>query len=186
MKLFEVLLTFGIGAVVGLLGDACHVASGTTVYAASAWPNLGLSPIWFVLVVGGSVAGVAQLGRRFGLPSRPRTRAHLATAIAAGLALYALTATLREQTPLVSVVLIGAIALAFWFAWDPSPKCLALGLACAVAGPIAEISLVHAGLYHYVPGSDALYGVAAWLPCLQFALGVVASGLLRPLTQPSS
>ena len=48
-------LAFILGVAVALIGDAGHVASGTTQYAASGWPEVLLSPEWFPVVVGTSV-----------------------------------------------------------------------------------------------------------------------------------
>jgi hypothetical protein len=115
---------FLLGAFVALLGDACHVASGTTTYATSAWPLIWRSPAWFPLLVGSSVAVVAYIGLRLGLPGRSRTRIHAGVAVPSVLALHALTALLRAQAPTVSVVFVGSLALIVWCAWDPSFGCL--------------------------------------------------------------
>jgi hypothetical protein len=68
-----------------------------------------------------------------------------------------------------------AVAIAAW--WDPSRRALIAGLAFAVAGPLVEIAIVEIGAASYAPDSDDLAGVAAWLPCLYFAAGAVASQL---------
>lgn len=182
--MLKLLFVFLLGAGIGLAGDACHVISGTTTYAMSAWPLVWRSPAWFPLLVGSSVAVVAHLGHRLGLPSRPRTRVHVGVALPALLALYALTAMLRAQAPTVSVVLVGSLALVVWCAWDPSRSCFGVAAVCAVVGPAAEISFVAADLYHYAADSSGLWGVAPWLPCMFFAQGAVASGLLQALTRP--
>ena len=93
------------------------------------------------------------------------------------LALYALTATLRHQPTTVSVLLTGALAVAVWCWWDPSPGALAVACAAAVAGPLAEIGIVALGAARYEDGVDGLAGVAPWLPCLYFAAGAVAARL---------
>lgn len=51
-----------------------------------------------------------------------------------------------------------------------------MAIVCAALASAAEMTLVAAGLYSYAEG--ALCGVALWLPCLFFAAGAVASGLL--------
>lgn len=171
-------LVFAIGFVISLAGDAAHVASGTTRYEWGGVPEIWRSAIWFPFAVGGAVLGAAWLAERSPLArSRVRTRSDAAIGAAAVLALYALTAALREQQPTVSVVLTAAIAVAVWAWWDPSRRALAVAAGAAVLGPAAEIGIVKAGAASYAPGADGLFGVAAWLPCLYFAAGAVASGL---------
>jgi hypothetical protein len=88
---------------------------------------------------------------------------------------------LKGQPATVSVVLTGAIAVAVWAWWDPSPGALAIAAGAAVAGPLAEIVLVELDAASYASDSDDLGGVAPWLPCLYFAAGAVASGLWRAI-----
>jgi hypothetical protein len=171
-------LVFATGFLISLAGDACHVASGTTRYEWDGVPEIWRSAIWFPFAVGGAVLGAAWLAERSALPRmRRRTRSDAAIGAAAVLALYALTAALRHEEPTVSVVLTGAIAAAIWAWWDPSPRALAVAVGAAISGPAAEIAIVKAGAASYTPGSDGLFGVADWLPCLYFAAGAVASGL---------
>ena len=185
-------LIFAIGFAVGLAGDATHVAAGVTRYEWDGVPELWRSAIWFPFLVGGAVLAAAWLAERSPLPPhRVRGRADAAVGAAVVLALYALTAVIHEQPPTVSVVLTGAIALAVWAWWDPSPRALAVAAGAAVAGPLAEILIVEAGAASYAPDADGLLGVAEWLPCLYFAAGAVASGLWAafasggPATPPS-
>lgn len=167
-----------IGFVVGLAGDACHVASGTTEYEWDGVPTIWRSAIWFPLLLSGALLSAALAGERWaGEPVRGRGRSDLVTGAGAILALYALTAVVRDQPDTVTVVLIGALAVAIWSWWDPSPGSLAIALAAAVLGPLAEILVVELGAASYAPGADSLAGVAPWLPCLYFAAGAVASRL---------
>lgn len=169
---------YALGFAVALAGDATHVASGTTRYEWAGVPTLWRSALWFPPLVAAAVLGAAWVAQRAGgPPARPRTRGDALLGAAAVLALYALTAALRGQPPTVSVVLTGAIALAIWAWWDPSPRALLAGTAAALAGPAAEIAIVAAGAARYASGSDGLLGVAPWLPALYFAAGAVASGL---------
>ena len=169
---------FALGFAVSLAGDACHVASGTTHYDWSGVPTLWRSGIWFPFLVAGAVLGAAWLAERQGLPpARRRGRADVVTGAAAVLALYAVTALVRGQPVTVSVVLTGAIALAIWSWWDPSPGALLMAAGAAIAGPLVEIGIAALGAAGYAPDSDDLGGVAPWLPCLYFAAGAVASRL---------
>ncbi|MGI9084285.1 MAG: hypothetical protein ACR2FE_03215 [Aeromicrobium sp.] len=177
------LVVFLIGFGVGLAGDACHVASGTTAYDWDGVPTLWNSAIWFPFLVGLAVLAAAEAGHRVGLPSRPRGRNDVVVGTAVVLALYAMTAALRGQPATVSVVLCGAIAVAIWAWWDPTSRSLAVAVGAAVLGPVAEMGVVAAGAAHYASDSDALGGVAPWLPCLYFAAGAVASGILNALSR---
>jgi hypothetical protein len=167
-----------LGFAVGLAGDACHVASGTTRYEWSGVPTIWRSAIWFPLLVAGAVLAAAWVAERAGTPAaRRRGRVDVVTGAALVLALYALTAALRGQPTTVSVALTGAIAVAIWSWWDPSPGALVVGLGAAVAGPLTEIAIVAAGAASYAGDADGLGGVAPWLPCLYFAAGAVAARL---------
>jgi hypothetical protein len=175
------LVVFLLGFGIGLAGDACHVASGTTAYDWDGVPTLWNSAIWFPFVVGLAVLGAAETGSRLGLPDRTRTRVDVVIGSAVVLALYALTATLRGQDATTSVVLCGAIAVAVWAWWDPTPRAFAIAAGAAILGPIAEMLVAAAGASHYASDSDAYGGVAPWLPCLYFAAGAVASGVMAAM-----
>jgi hypothetical protein len=176
----------GVGVVVSLAGDACHVASGTTHYE---WAGVTIwrSAIWFPPLVAGGVLALAFTGRdlagRFP-PLRVRNALDVVPAAGAVLALYALTGAMHGQPVTVSVVLTTAIAVAIWGIWDPSPGAALGGLIAAVVGPLAEIALVALGAAEYTPGSDGLAGVAPWLPSLYFAAGAVAFRLWGALSAP--
>jgi hypothetical protein len=173
-----------LGFVVGLAGDACHVASGTTRYAWTALPLIWESRAWFPFLIAAAVTSGAWLAHRAGLPAvRSRTRADVVIGAAAVLALYALTAALRHQPGTVSVVLTGSIALALWAWWDASPGAFAVATIAAILGPLTEIVLVALDAASYAPDADGLGGVAPWLPCLYFGAGAVASGLWAAVAQ---
>ncbi|HEX6240374.1 MAG TPA: hypothetical protein VFZ61_05755 [Polyangiales bacterium] len=177
------LQSFCVGFGVGLVGDACHVASGTTRYTVPWMPALGASAVWFPLLVGAAVTGAAAVGYRLGLPRRPRDLRALSLGCALVLALYALTSCLRAVASLPAVMLCGSLALAIWLWWDPCARCLALAAACAVIGPAVEIGLVAVGAVEWSAESRGLLGVAPWLPCLYFAAATIASGLCGALEQ---
>lgn len=173
---------FVVGGGIGLIGDACHISSGLTRYLWPGVPTIWKSAFWFPLVVGGSVALVARLGARLGLPRNGRGRVDLVRGVGAVLALYALTAVLRGQPAIVSVTLCSALAIVIWAGWDPSPGTFALGCGCALIGPLVEIGVVALGAASYAEDARGLAGVAPTLPPLYFAAGVVASGLREPLS----
>ena len=165
-----------IGFVVALAGDACHVASGTTEYEWSGVPSIWNSQVWFPFLVAGAVLAAAWSAERFGVTAaRPRNRADALTGAALVLVLYAVTALMRDVPATVSVVLTGAIAVAIWSWWNPSPGAFAVGVAAAVLGPAVEALIVALDGATYA--DDALAGVAPWLPCLYFGAGAVAAGI---------
>src|SRR3954453_4850396 len=85
-----------LGFAVGLAGDACHVASGTTRYEWTALPLIWDSRAWFPFLIAAVVTSGAWLAHQAGLPAtRDRTRADAVLGAALVLALYALTAALR-------------------------------------------------------------------------------------------
>jgi hypothetical protein len=176
------LSVFFLGVAIGLLGDAGHVASGTTRYTWPGVPRIGLSAAWFPVLVGSAVLATAALGRRLELPRRTRTRRDAWIGAGGVLVLYALTALLRALPGWLGVVLTGAAALALWRWWDASRTAGLVALAAALLGPLTEIALVRLGAVRWAPDASALFGVAAWLPCLYFAAGAVGSGLWRALS----
>jgi hypothetical protein len=157
------------------------VASGTTRYEWDALPEIWRSRAWFPFLVAGAVLSAAWMGRRADLPSQERDGRDVVLGAALVLGLYALTAALRGQPAIVSVVLTGSVAVAVWSWWDPSPSAFVIAAAAAVLGPLAEIVLVSLDAASYASDSDDLAGVAPWLPCLYFAAGAVASGLWAPI-----
>ena len=178
----------GLGAVVSLAGDACHVASGTTRYTWDGVPVIWKSAIWFPVLVVAGVLALADTGRRLATrfpAARMRGRADVLPAAAAVLALYALTAALHGQSTTVSVILTAAVAIVIWGLWDPSPGAAFGGAIAALAGPLVEIAIVAAGAAEYTHGSDGLAGVAPWLPALYFAAGAVAFRLWDALQRPA-
>ena len=177
-----------LALVISLAGDACHVASHTTVYKWEGVPTIWRSAIWFPVLVTGGVLGLADTGRRLSArfpPLRVRTRVDVVPAAAAVLGLYALTAALHGEPYTVSVVLTGAVAVLIWGVWDPSPGAAIGGAIAAVVGPLVEIGVVALGAAEYTPGSDGLAGVAPWLPALYFAAGAVAFRLWDALATPA-
>jgi len=165
-----------LGAAIGLAGDACHVASGTTHYDVEGMPTVWRSAVWFPVSVGLAVLLAAWVSDRSGFPAaRRRTRAEVPAGAAAVLALYALTAVLRHQPTTVSVVLTASLAVLVWAWWDPSRGALLVAVTAAVLGPLAEMAVSAAGLAHYAADADGLGGVAPWLPSVYFAAGAVSS-----------
>lgn len=175
------LALFGIGAVGGLIGDACHVATGTTTYLDESFPFIWKSQLWFPLAVGLATVTTGELRLRLG-PARPeRDVMDGAAAIASVIALYALTAVVTDENPLAATVLIWTLAIVIAARFGGGMPALACAALAAVLGPLAEILIVEAELARYAPSADGLIGVAEWLPALYFAFGIVAARLAELL-----
>ena len=102
-------------------------------------------------------------------------------AIAAVLAIYAITALVYDEPegPATTLVLTLAVLVACWL--GGGTPALACGVAAAIVGPLAEILIVELELAGYAPSADRLGGVALWLPALYFAFGFVAARLAELL-----
>ncbi len=177
----ELLILFLVGAAGGLIGDAGHVQAGTTTYLDDTTPFVWESALWFPVLVGLATASLGELRLRLG-PPRPGFDARIGiAAIAAVLALYALTAVIYDEPEGPVTVLIVMLAVLIASGLGGGRPALACGLAAAVVGPLAEILVVELDLAEYSPAADALFGVALWLPPLYFAFGFVAARLAELL-----
>ena len=172
---------FAIGAIVGLVGDAGHVQAGTTTYLDDATPFVWKSALWFPILVGLATASLGELRLRLGPARRGFDPRAGIGAIAAVLAIYAVTALVYDEPegPATTLIVALAVIVACWLAGGrPAIVC---GLVAAVAGPLAEIVIVELDLAEYAPSADTLFGVALWLPALYFAFGFVAARLAELL-----
>jgi hypothetical protein len=181
LSLGELAVLFLVGAAGGLIGDAGHVQSGTTVYLDDATPFIWRSALWFPVLVGLATASLGELRLRLGT-TRPGFDIRIGiAAIAAVLAIYAVSALIHDQPEEPGTILIAmlAILVACWLA-DGRPAIIC-GLVAAVVGPATEIVIVDLDLARYAPTADSLFGVALWLPALYFAFGLVAARLAELL-----
>jgi hypothetical protein len=168
---------FAIGAAGGLVGDAGHVQAGTTTYLDDATPFVWESALWFPVLVGLATASLGELRMRLGTPRPGFDPWSGVAAIAAVLAIYALTALVYDEPELPATVLVTALAIlvARWLGGGtPALMC---GVVAAIAGPLAEIAIVELDLAEYSPAADPLAGVPLWLPALYFAFGFVVARL---------
>ena len=177
---------FAIGALGGLVGDACHVATGTTTYLDETFPFIWKSQLWFPIAVGIATVSIGELRLRLGPPRPGNNPVEAAAAIASVIGLYALTAAMTDEEPLTATVLVWSLAILIAARVGGGTPALACAVAAAVIGPLAEILIVEAELAMYAPSADGLLGVAEWLPALYFAFGIVAARLaeLIPATRP--
>ena len=175
------IVLFAVGAVGGLIGDMCHVQSGTTVYLEDPLPYVWESQLWFPLMVGGGTAALGWIGVRLGASASGEERQQplriAAAMIAAVLALYAVTALVRGEPSSAGIVLCWGVAalICLRFARDRADWiCAALAMLFGVG---TEVVLSAAGVFEYADDIEQILGVAAWLPALYLAYGVVASRL---------
>ena len=182
----EAVVLFLLGAVASLIGDHSHVATGTTEYLSYAVPFVWSSPIWFPLLVALATVSLAEL--RLHMPAlRTSVTARQGLAgVAAVVGIYVTTALVHTAPPVPANALIYALAVITWCALGDRWGAIC-GLLAAVIGPAIEAVVAAAGLARYADDSDALFGVAPWLPALYFAFGVVVAllaevGSLRYIT----
>ena len=170
---------FAIGAVGGLIGDMCHVESGTTVYLDDGLPYVWDSQLWFPLMVGAGTAALGWIRVRLGESGGgdPENARDVVAMVAAILALYALTAIVRGEPQPVAIVLVYGVAALICARFARGPSELACGALAALFGVGTEIALAGAGVFEYAADVDQVVGVAAWLPGLYVAYGVVAARL---------
>jgi hypothetical protein len=174
LRLPAAVLLFVLGAAASLVGDHSHIATSTTEYLSDAFPFVWSSPIWFPIVVGAATVSVAEL--RLHLPaSRTSVTARQGLAgVAAVLGVYVTTALVHTGPAVPVTVLIWVLAVITWCALGDRYGALC-GAIAAVVGPVVEAVITAAGLARYAEDSDALTGVAPWLPALYFAFGVVVA-----------
>jgi hypothetical protein len=175
----EILFLFAIGAAGGLVGDAGNVQAGVTQYG----PN-DLGPAtdiwnsrwWFPVLVGLGTVSVGVMRLRLGEVRAHRDPRIAIGAIAAVMAIYAVSSAAFDSPndSIAKVALCAAIAalLASMIADRPGVTC---GLLAAAAGPLVEVAIVHCDLSSYDRFNDGYFGVALWLPPLYFAFGVTVA-----------
>jgi hypothetical protein len=170
----DAVLLFLLGAAASLVGDHSHVATGTTEYLSFAVPFVWSSPIWFPLLVALATVSVAELRLRMPALRTSVTARQGAAGVAAVVGIYVTTALVHSAPPVPANALVYALAVITWCALGDRWGAIC-GLIAAVLGPAVEAVIAAAGLARYADDSDALFGVAPWLPALYFAFGVVVA-----------
>ncbi|MDQ3102505.1 MAG: hypothetical protein M3Q53_01530 [Actinomycetota bacterium] len=169
------------GAIGGLIGDMGHVQSGTTVYLEDPLPYIWESQLWFPLMVGGGTAALGWIAVELGASAAEAERSEplreAAAAIASVLGLYALTAIVRGEPAAVGIVLCYSVAALICARFARDRVDWLCALLAALFGVGSEVLLSAAGVFEYAGDVEQILGVAAWLPALYLAYGVVASRL---------
>jgi hypothetical protein len=174
LRLPIAIFLFALAAAAALVGDHSHIVTGTTEYLSDAVPFVWSSPLWFPILVGSATVSIAEL--RLHLPAaRTSVTARQGLAgVAAVLGIYVTTALVHSGPAVPVNTLIYALAVITWCALGDRYGAVC-GAVAAVVGPAVEAVIAAAGLARYAEDSDALFGVAPWLPALYFAFGVVVS-----------
>jgi hypothetical protein len=176
LRLAQLLALFFVGAVGGLIGDAGHVSSGTTIYLQHGVPFVWKSAIWFPLMVGTATAATAELRLHLG-EARPGDALEALGAAGAVIGIYAVSALVRDQPLGPATALVWALALLVVSRWAGGLPGLACGVATAIGGCLVEIVMIAAGVFEYGGDIGPLAGIPPWLPALYLAFGVVAARL---------
>ena len=135
---------FAVGALGGLVGDACHVASGTTTYLDDTFPFIWKSQLWFPIAVGLATVTTGEVRLRLGPPRPGHNPVEAAAAIASVIALYALTAVVSDEDPLTATVLIWSLAILIAARFGGGIPALGCAALAATLGPLAEILIIEA------------------------------------------
>jgi hypothetical protein len=185
LRLPVAVFLFVLGAASSLVGDHSHIATGTTEYLSDAVPFVWSSPLWFPILVGAATVSIAEL--RLHLPAtRMSVTARQGLAgVAAVVGIYVTTALLHTAPAVPVNALVYALAVITWCALGDRYGAIC-GVIAGVVGPAVEAVIAAAGLARYAADSDALFGVAPWLPALYFAFGVVVSLLAEISVQHSA
>jgi hypothetical protein len=169
---------FVVGAAGGLVGDMCHVVSGTTRYLEDPLPYVWRSQLWFPLMVGAGTAALGWIRVRVARPGEVGGSLRDAVLmIAAVIGLYALTALVRGEPQDVAIVIVYATATVICACFARDRADLACGLLAALFGVTAEVVLAAADVFEYASDVSRVAGVASWLPALYVAYGVAAARL---------
>jgi hypothetical protein len=187
LGVYRLAALFFIGAAGGLVGDMCHVVSGTTRYIEDPLPYIWESQLWFPAMVGAGTAALGLIRIRLGDDGEGGGMREAAQMVAWIIALYALTALVRGEPQEVAVAIVYAVAAGICGAFAHSRADVACGALAAVVGVTIEVILAAAGVFEYADDVGDFLGVATWLPALYFAYGVVAGrlGLIAARMSPA-
>ena len=157
----QTLALFGIGALGGLIGDACHVYAGTTEYLKDDIPFIWKSQFWFPIAVGLATVATGEVRLRLAPPRPGGDLNEGIAAISSVIAIYALTAVVTDEATGAATVLIWALAFLVYARFGDGRPALICAVTAAILGPAAEILLVETDVAAYSPAADGLFGVVA-------------------------
>ncbi len=180
---------FGVGFLLGPVGDYCHLISHTTAYPLPAGVfSIGGIPLWVPFLFGAAAVAVGWSHPVFDrwfhrVPSGKTVNSPFYAwgGVLLFLALYCVSGFLPWTTPGGDDIFLACCALGIWKFLDGRLLGFFLALLTAFTGSFVEISLVHFGIFSYLPPKDQLWGVATWLPSLYFAASVTLGNFGRHL-----
>ncbi|KAJ1457767.1 hypothetical protein M885DRAFT_562690 [Pelagophyceae sp. CCMP2097] len=188
--------TAAVGGIVGPCVDAVH---NGVLLAYDAFPvdlpfggktSLLIPPLlaaaYVVLGVAAPAAARRLVGEaRFVEPRLRRADATAAAAFASTVAIIKLSEVLCAEP--LGLPLLALLALLQWALLDGTAATLAVALAAAVCGPVAELPLIVAGCWHYVSPDyfpfDGLPGLAAITGPCYAAVATDAGAIARSFAQ---
>ncbi len=176
---------FLLGFFLAPLGDMMHVATKTTSYPEGYGIYLLGIPWWVFPFFGFSGAIIAFCNdlidsKFFGREKRLGETTPFLAYFGASLFIisYLLTGLLSFNPPIVHLV-VGTMAVLFWFFLDKTFAGFLLGIGTSIVGTSVEIFLVHNQIFSYLPPNNTLFGVASWLPWLYFILSIGLGNFFR-------
>ena len=178
-------ILFFSGAILGPVGDLCHLLTDTTSYPQQIYRFyfFNLIPFWVPLLFGSATLMIglthALCDAWFNVTQERFGTKHKVVGLLAPL--FFLTVYGASGLIPRGVVLLGIIAFLFWFFLDRAPLGAIMALLTALAGTSVEIGLVSNGIFSYQPHVSGLFGVAPWLPWLYVMASVTVGNLGRLL-----
>jgi len=177
------------GAILGPVGDFCHVFTETTGYPQGVFAfYFWKIPFWVPLLFGGAalMIGLSHpfLDRLFKAPlSRPGSQdwKSIVCGLVVFIALYSLSGFLPWEAGGFSDIILAMGGLGVWGILDRTWQGILFGILTAIVGTFIEIILVKIGAFYYLPHASNVWGVASWLPWIYIAASVTVGNLGRKL-----
>ena len=170
---------FVLGALIGPIGDWCHMTSGTLSYNATA-PQLRIFfglPFWVPPLFGLAALSIATCHLLFNNKAIRPSHLKVSQGTLAFLLLYAASGFLPLETGGARDVVLALGALGIWAWLERTWQGMAVGVAVGVIGSLFEIFLVHHGVFSYGSGMDNMFGVPSWLPWVYFGASIAIENL---------
>ncbi|MBI2609457.1 MAG: hypothetical protein HYW47_07695 [Deltaproteobacteria bacterium] len=173
------LILFLCGAVLGPVGDLCHVISNTTGYPKEvyAFYFFDLIPFWVPLLFGSACLFIGISHALFDLQSRPGTQQYVPYfGVLFFVGVYSLSGYISYPD-----IFISFLAVFTWVILDRTWKGILLAIVTAAVGTFIEMCLVNLGAFYYQSHAAHFYGVPRWLPWLYVIASVTVGNLGRSL-----
>jgi hypothetical protein len=178
------LLLFTFGAIVGTLGDYCHVISQTDGYLSPLAPLPTGQPFWVPLLFGSATLSIGLSHTWFDQWIGPKKRKIMKfeACLLANLAffsLYAMSGYLPFETGGLRDVILFLGGVSVWLIFDRTWQGLLQASVTAMIGFGVEVLLTQIGAFYYYPHAANAMGVPSWLPWLYVAASVSVAQMAR-------